>query len=123
MHAALDQGDIPRKIKVIPKRRFSKELKLLFSLINPTENIITGMLNNNIIILPIEKLILFNKFIDAEIETKHDKINEPIKKLKINKIISLIGRLNKIQATGIEIKKGICINIKCDKIFKKTINS
>ena len=37
----------------------------------PTENIIRGMLNKSTITLPIEKFVLFNKFIEAEIEPKH----------------------------------------------------
>jgi len=123
MHAALDQGEIPRKIKAIPKRRFNRELKLLFVLINPTENIITGMLNNITITLLIEKFILFNKFIEAEIDPKQDKINDPIIKLKNKIIMSLKGRLNKRPATGIEIKNGTCTKIKCENIFKKAINS
>ena len=44
----------------------------------PTENIITGILNKSTIILPIEKFVEFNKFIEAEIEPKQDKINDPI---------------------------------------------
>ena len=40
------------------------------------------MLNRSTITLPIEKFVLFNRFIDAEIEPKHDKINDPIKKVK-----------------------------------------
>ena len=81
--AALDQGEIPKKIKAMPKSRLIRELKLLSELFIPTEKIITGIQNKRTIILPIEKLVLFNKFIDAEIEPKQDKINEPIKKVKI----------------------------------------
>ena len=82
MHAALDQGEIPKKIKAIPTSKLIKELKLISALFIPTENIIRGMLNKSTIILPIEKFVLFNKFIDAEIEPKHDKINDPITKVK-----------------------------------------
>ena len=89
----------------------------------PTENIIIGILNNSTIILPIEKLVLFNKFIDAEIEPKHDKINDPIVNVKIILLISLIGILKNIPAIGIETKKGNCTKTKWEIIFKKTINS
>ena len=41
------------------------------------------MLNKSTITLPIEKLVLFNKLIEAEIEPKHDKINDPIIKVEI----------------------------------------
>ena len=99
------------------------ELKLSSALLIPTENIITSMLNKIIIKLPIEKFVLFNKFIDAEIEIKDDKINDPIIKVNSNVDISLLGRLNKSPAIGIEIKKGICTKIKCENIFKKAINS
>ena len=83
MQAALDQGAIPKKIRVIPISKLSRELKSLSALFNPTENIIKGTLNNSTITLPIEKFVLFNKFIDAEIEPKQDKINDPIIKVKI----------------------------------------
>ena len=83
MQAALDQGAIPKKIKAIPISKLSIELKSLSVLFIPTENIIRGMLNKRTITLPIEKFVLFNKFIEAEIEPKHDKINDPIIKVKI----------------------------------------
>ena len=67
MHAALDQGAIPKKIKAIPNIKLSRELKSLSELFIPTENIIRGMLNKSTITLPIEKFVLFNKFIEAEI--------------------------------------------------------
>ena len=123
MQAALDQGEIPKKINAIPKSKLIRELKLLSTLLIPTENIITGMLNKSTIILPIEKFVLFNKFIDAEIELKQDKINDPIIKIKSKLYTSVIGRLKKIPATGIESKNGICTNKKCEIIFNKTINS
>jgi hypothetical protein len=81
--AALDQGEIPKKIKAMPKSRLIRELKLLSELFIPTEKIITGIQNKRTIILPIEKLVLFNKFIDAEIDPKQDKINEPTTNVKI----------------------------------------
>ena len=83
INAALDQGEIPKNIKAIPISKLIKELTLLSGLFIPTENIITGILNNSTTILPIAKLVLFNKFIDAEIELSHDKINEPMIKVKI----------------------------------------
>ena len=123
MHAALDQGAIPKKIKAIPINKLNRELKLLSTLFIPTENIIRGMLNKSTIILPIEKFVLFNKFIDAEIEPKQDKINDPIIKVKIKLYTSLAERLKKILIIGNEIKKGIWTKIKWDNIFNKTINS
>ena len=107
MHAALDQGAIPKKIRVIPISKLSKELKLLSALFIPTENIISGMLNKSTITLPIEKFVLFNKFIEAEIEPKQDKINDPTIKVKIKLYTSLLGRLKKILIMGNESKKGI----------------
>ena len=107
MHAALDQGEIPKKISIIPKSKFIRELKSLSVLLIPTENMITGMLNKSTIMLPIEKFVLFNKFIDAEIDPKQDKINDPIIKVKIKLYTSLAGRLKKILTIGNETKNGI----------------
>jgi len=112
IHAALDQGDIPKKIRAIPASKLIRELKLLSTLFTPTEKIIRGMLNKSTIILPIEKFVLFNKFIDAEIEPKHDKINDPIIKVISKLYISFVGRLKKIPTIGNETKNGICTNIK-----------
>ena len=123
MHAALDQGAIPKKIKAIPNSKLSRELKSLSELFIPTENIIRGMLNKSTITLPIEKFVLFNKFIEAEIEPKQDKINDPIIKVKIKLYTSLGGRLKKMLTIGNETKKGIWTKTKWDNIFKKTINS
>ena len=72
--------------------------------------------------LPRVKFLLFNKFIEAEIDPKHDKINDPIKKLKSNKINCSYLKLTNKLAKGIIIKKGNCTNIKCDKILSITIN-
>ena len=83
MQAALDQGEIPKKIKAIPINILIRELVSLSTLFIPTENIMSGILNKRTIIEPIEKFVLFNKFIEAEIDPKQDKINEPIKKVKI----------------------------------------
>ena len=112
IHAALDQGEMPKKIKAIPNSKLIVVLKSLSGLFIPTENIITGMLNNNTIILPIEKFLLFNKFIDAEIEPKDDKINDPIMKVIINRYTSFVERLKNTPAIGIVTKKGICKYIK-----------
>jgi hypothetical protein len=110
--AALDQGAIPKKIRAIPISKFNKTFKSLSLLFIPTENIIRGMLNKSTIILPIEKFVLFNKFIEAEIEPKHDKINDPIIKVKIKLYTSLAGRLKKILTIGNETKNGIWTKIK-----------
>ena len=123
MQAALDQGATPKKIRAIPINKLRRELKSLSALFIPTENIISGMLNKSTITLPIEKFVLFNKFIEAEIEPKQDKINDPIIKVKIKLYTSLAGRLKKTLIIGNETKKGICTNIKWDNIFNKTINS
>ena len=123
MQAALDHGAIPKKIKAIPINKLMSELKSLSVLFIPTENIIRGILNKRTMRLPIEKFVLFNKFIDAEIEPKQDKINDPIIKVKIKLYISLDGRLKKILIIGNEIRNGIWTKIKWDNIFKKTINS
>ena len=112
MQAALDQGATPKKIRAIPINKFNKELKSLSTSFIPTENIIRGMLNKRTITLPIEKFVLFNKFIDAEIDPKQDKINAPIIKVKTKLYTSLAGRLKKILTIGNEIKKGIWIKIK-----------
>ena len=112
MHAALDQGAIPKKIKAMPISKLISELNSLSALFIPTENIIRGILNNSTITLPIEKFVLFNKFIDAEIEPKQDKINDPIIKVKIKLYTSLAGRLKKILIIGNEIKNGIWTKIK-----------
>ena len=107
MHAALDQGAIPKKIKAIPISKLIREINSLSLLFIPTENIIRGILNNSTITLPIEKFVLFNKFIDAEIEPKQDKINDPIIKVIIKLYTSLAGRLKKILTIGNETKNGI----------------
>jgi hypothetical protein len=112
MHAALAHGAIPKKIKAIPINKLMSELKSLSALFIPTENIIRGILNKRTMTLPIEKLVLFNKFIDAEIEPKQDKINDPIIKVKIKLYTLLAGRLKKILIIGNETKKGIWTKIK-----------
>ena len=123
MHAALDQGEIPTKIKAIPISILYRVKKLLSPLFMLTENIMRGMLNKSTIILPIEKFVLFNKFIDAEIDPKHDKINDPIINVKTKLYSSFIWRLKKIPTIGMENKNGICTKIKWENIFNKTNNS
>ena len=71
-----------------------------------TLKIITGMLNIIMIILPMAKFLLFNKFIDPEIEAIEVKIGDPIKKLIRIKFILESSIFNKIAAIGIMIKKG-----------------
>ena len=112
MQAALDQGATPKKIRAIPINKLRRELKSLSALFIPTENIISGMLNKSTITLPIEKFVLFNKFIEDEIEPKQDKINDPIIKVKTKLYISLVGRLKKILTIGNETKNGIWTKIK-----------
>ena len=72
----------------------------------------SGILNKRTIIEPIEKFVLFNKFIEAEIEPKQDKINDPIIKVKIKLYTSLDGKLKKILTIGNETKNGIWTKIK-----------
>ena len=112
IQAALDQGATPKKIRDIPINKLNRELKSLSTLFIPTENIIRGMLNKRTITLPIEKFVLFNKFIDAEIDPKQDKINAPIIKVETKLYTSLAGRLKKILIIGNEIKNGIWTKIK-----------
>ena len=75
---------MPKKIKVMPISILIRDLKSLSGSLIPTENIIIGILNKRTIIPPIEKFVLFNKFIDADIELKEDKINEPTTIYKYN---------------------------------------
>ena len=123
MHIPLAQGVIAININNIPKRIFTRPVKFSSELTIPTEKIITGMLKSITIILPREKFLLFNKFIDDEIDPMHDSIKDPIKKLKSNEKIFSISRLISMQAIGIDIKNGTYTKIKCDIIFRKDINS
>ena len=123
MHIPLAQGVIAININNIPKRIFIRPVKFSSELTIPTEKIITGMLKSITIILPREKFLLFNKFIDDEIDPMHDSIKDPIKKLKSNEKIFSISRLISMQAIGIDIKNGTYTKIKCDIIFRKDINS
>ena len=72
----------------------------------PTLNIIIGMLNIIMITLPMAKFLLFNKFIDPEIEAIDVKIGDPIKKLIRIKFVLGSSIFSKITARGIMIKKG-----------------
>ena len=71
-----------------------------------TLKIIIGMLNIIMMTLPMAKFLLFNKFIDPEIEAIEVNIGDPIKKLiRINLILGG-SILSKIAARGMIIKKG-----------------
>ena len=70
-------------MKAMPISILISDLKSLPASFMPTENIIIGILNKRTIIPPIEKFALFNKFIDADIEPKQDKINDPITNVTI----------------------------------------
>ena len=89
----------------MPISKLNRELKSFSILFIPTEKIIRGMLNKSTIILPIEKFVLFNKFIEAEIDPKQDKINDPIINVKTKLYISFEGRLKKIVTIGNDTKK------------------
>ena len=65
-----------------------------------TEKIITGILNTITIILPKEKFLLFSKVIEDAIEPRQDKINDPIKKLKINNAVFSKGKFIKTLESG-----------------------
>lgn len=72
----------------------------------PTLKIIIGMLNIIMITLPMAKFLLFNKFIDPEIEAIDVNIGDPIKKLiRINFTLGS-SIFSKIAARGMMIKKG-----------------
>ena len=96
----------------MPISKFNRELKSFTLSFIPTEKIIRGMLNKSTITLPIEKFVLFNKFIDAEIEPKQDKINDPIIKVNTKLYTSLAVRLKKILTIGSYVKNGIWTKIK-----------
>ena len=71
-----------------------------------TAKIIIGILKIIIIKLPIVKFVLFNKFIDPDIDAMQVIVGEPIRKL-MNIVLVLIKSIfNKILANGITIKKG-----------------
>ena len=59
-----------------------RELKFSSRLAIPTEKIIIGTLNIITITLPRRKFRRFIRFIEDEIEPRHDRINDPIAKLE-----------------------------------------
>ena len=71
----------------------------------PTEKIIIGTLNIITITLPSRKFRWFIRFIEDEIEPRHDRMNDPITKLENRYISSSFVIFNKIHATGIDNKK------------------
>ena len=59
-----------------------RELKFSSRLTIPTEKIIIGTLNIITTTLPSKKFRWFIKFIEDEIEPRHDRMNAPIIKLE-----------------------------------------
>ena len=59
-----------------------RELKFSSRFTIPTEKIIIGTLNIITIILPNRKFRWFIRFIEDEIEPRHDRMNDPIIKLE-----------------------------------------
>ena len=107
MQIAQIQGVIAKKKNIIPNRILIWALiNFSVSLVRLTANIIMGMLKIIIIKLPIAKFLLFNKFIDPEIEAMQVIMGDPIKKLKKIMYILSISILSKRPAIGIIIKKG-----------------
>ena len=58
-----------------------RELKFSSRLAIPTEKIIIGTLNIITMTLPSRKFRWFIRFIEDEIEPKHDKVSDPMPKL------------------------------------------
>lgn len=74
---------IDRNKNNIPKRIFICAFRSSpDALVRLTEKIMTGILKIIMIRLPIAKFLLFNKFIDPEIDEMHVIIGDPIRKLK-----------------------------------------
>ena len=71
-----------KTINSIPNNILIRELKFSSRLTMPTEKIIIGTLNIITITLPSRKFLWFIRFIEDEIEPRHDRINEPITKLE-----------------------------------------
>ena len=124
MHAAQIHGVIEIKNSIIPNKifiwasiMFCGESMILM------EKIITGMLKIIIIKLPIAKFLLFNKFIEPEIEDMQVIVGVPSKKLK--KIIFTLTNsiFNKIIDNNIANKKGICKQSQKIITFNITITS
>ena len=59
-----------------------RELKFSSRLIIPIEKIIIGTLNIITTTLPSRKFRWFIRFIEDEIEPRHDRMNDPIAKLE-----------------------------------------
>ena len=59
-----------------------RELKFSSRLAIPTEKMTIGTLNIITITLPNRKFLWFIRFIEDEIEPRHDRINDPIAKLE-----------------------------------------
>ena len=107
MQAAETQGVTAKKNNNIPVRILSWAITISsVALMIPTLKIIIGMLNIIMITLPMAKFLLFNKFIDPEIEAIEVNIGDPIKKLIRIKFILGSSILSKIAARGMTIKKG-----------------
>ena len=107
MQAAETQGVTAKQKNNIPVRIFSWATTISSAaLMIPTLKIIIGMLNIIMITLPMAKFLLFNKFIDPEIEAIDVNIGDPIKIL-IRIKFTLGGSIfSKIAARGMIIKKG-----------------
>ena len=71
-----------------------------------TLNIITGILNNITMILPITMFLSLSKFIELEIDDKAVKIGDPITKVKSNNAILLCSTSSTKQTIGIITRKG-----------------
>ncbi len=96
------------KKNIMPRRILSCDfIKFSEELIIPTQKIITGMLKIITIRLPIAKFLLFNKFIEPEIEQIQVIINEPIIKLKNTNSKLFISICNNRRVIGKMMKNGI----------------
>ena len=82
IHKPLAQGFIAKTINSIPNNILMRELKFSSRLTIPTEKIIIGTLNIITITLPSKKFRWFIKFIEDEIEPRHDRMSDPIIKLE-----------------------------------------
>ena len=112
------------KKNIMPRRILSCDfIKFSEELIIPTQKIITGMLKIITIRLPIAKFLLFNKFIEPEIEQIQVIINEPIIKLKNTNSKLFISICNNRRAIGRMMKNGIWRIIQKINILIKEIIS
>ena len=71
-----------KTINSIPNNILMRELKFSSRLAIPIEKIIIGTLNIITITLPYRKFLWFIRFIEDEIEPRHDRMNDPIAKLE-----------------------------------------